>query len=54
MTDRRSTQATAAATAAAMALVITLALFSGVSQLAAPSHASPALAQAMQLQVPVV
>ncbi len=48
MTDRRSIQSTAAA----LALVITLALFSGVSQLAAPSHASPMLAKAMQSQAP--
>jgi hypothetical protein len=47
MTDRRPH-----AIAAALALVLTLALFSGVSQLAAPSHASPMLVQAMQLNTP--
>lgn len=48
MTDRR----TARFTAFALALFLTLSIFSGVSGLAAPEHASPLLAKAMQSKAP--
>lgn len=44
MTTRRQPQAVALV----LALVLTLAIFSGVSGLAAPEHAGPMLAKAVQ------